>query len=169
MRLPIEQADPENAGLGRARQLLAGVHQKHPWMSWADLHVLAGNVAIEHSGGPAIPFSAGRSDFTNQEARAVHGRSGCPFGDGKHNPNGSRLPAADLGPDESAPKSDPTKREAATIAAMRGTFHRMGFNDKESVCLVLLGHQYGRCHEENSGEWGASNGLPRAIIPSVIH
>jgi cytochrome c peroxidase len=62
------------------------------------------------------------------------------------------LPTADLGPDESVGDDAPDhEREAATIAMVRGTFQRLGFSDRETVCLVILGHQYGRCHPEVSG------------------
>ena len=162
MRFPIEQADPENAGLGLARKVLEPIHAKYPWLSMADLNVLAGYVAIEESGGPAIPFSYGRRDFTDEQAEAVYGKGKCPFAmqDGAHNPHKSRLPAADLGPDLSLPRTaSKARREKATIDAMRGTFHRMGFDDKETVCLILLGHQYGRCHKENSGFVGSWYGF----------
>jgi len=88
-----------------------------------------------------------------EEAAKKLGRpSGCPFGDGKFNPHGSRLPAADLGPDPKAPEGAPAHiREAPTIQAVRNTFERMGFNDKETVALIVLGHQFGRCHPEVSG------------------
>jgi len=90
------------------------------------------------------------------EAVAIFGKSRCSFGDGKFNPNGSRLPAADLGPDESVSALGPMcKREAPTINAMRSTFERMGFGDRETVALLLLGHQFGRCHREVSGYEGA--------------
>ena len=59
MRMPTEQADPENAGLGKARDVLEGIHNRYEWLSLADLYVLAGTVAIEASGGPAIPFATG--------------------------------------------------------------------------------------------------------------
>lgn len=87
---------------------------------------------------------------------AIYGKSGCPFGDGKFNPNGSRLPAADLGPDKHIPTSAPMcQREAPTINAMRSTFLRMGFDDRETVALIVFGHQFGRCHREVSGYEGA--------------
>ncbi len=72
----------------------AQVHKLHPWLSLADLYVLAGYVAIEESGGPKIPFSYGRRDFTEQEAEAVYGPGKCPFAlrDGENNPHKSRLP-----------------------------------------------------------------------------
>jgi len=152
MRFPGEAGDGENSGLGKARQILQPVADKHKWLSQADLWVLAGYVAIEHTAGPHIPFATGRADLTDGQAAAKYGARRCPFGDGKHNPSGSRLPAADLGPN---PKSKPGApghvREKPTIDAIRGTFTRMGFSDKETVCLIVLGHQYGRCHPDVSG------------------
>jgi len=155
MRFEAEANDPENAGFEKAKALLKPIHERYPWMSLADLWILAGYVAIEAAGGPRIPFAYGRKDFSREEAVAIHGQSGCPFGDGKFNPHGSRLPAADLGPDESVPISAPMcQREAPTIQAMRSTFLRMGLNDRETVALILLGHQFGRCHQEVSGYEG---------------
>lgn len=155
MRFEAESTDPENAGLHKVKNLLAPIHERYPWLSMADLWILAGYVAIESTGGPRIRFAHGRKDFTKEEAVAIYGESCCPFGDGKFNPNGSRLPAADLGSDESVPSSAPMcQREAPTINAMRSTFSRMGFNDQETVALILLGHQYGRCHREVSGYEG---------------
>jgi len=155
MRFESESNDPENAGLQKVKDLLAPIHERHSWLSLADLWILAGYVAIEATGGPRIRFAYGRKDFTKEEAAAIYGKSCCPFGDGKFNPNGSRLPAADLGPDNNVPSTAPMcQREAPTINAMRSTFARMGFNDKETVALILLGHQYGRCHREVSGYEG---------------
>lgn len=152
MRFGAEANDPENAGLDKAKALLLPIHKQFPWLSLADLWILAGYVAIEAAGGPRIRFAHGRQDFTAEEAVAIYGDSGCPFGDGKFNPHGSRLPAADLGQDESVPASAPMcQKEAPTINAMRSTFSRMGMNDQETVALILLGHQFGRCHREVSG------------------
>jgi cytochrome c peroxidase len=123
-------------------------------LSAADIQVLAGYLAIEVMGGPVIPFSYGRVDYTFEQAVSINGadKGGCPFGDGKFNPHGSRLPAADLGPNPSCPNShNISEREKPTIDAVRGTFRRMGFDDKETVCLIVLGHQFGRCHPEVSG------------------
>ena len=152
MRFSTETNDPENSGLGKARKLLEPIIEKYPWLSVADLWTLSGYVAIEALGGPTIPFGFGRRDFTEEEAEAKHGAGGCPFGDGKFNPGGSRLPAADLGPDPDAPSGCPMHvKEKPTIDAIRGTFSRMGFTDRETVALIVLGHQFGRCHLENSG------------------
>lgn len=152
MRFETERADPENAGFAKAHALVQEVHAKFDWLSSADVQILAGYVALEASGGPAVPFSHGRRDFSMEEACQVHGPSGCPFGDGAFNPNGSRLPAADLGAASGCPAHAPMhEREAPTIRAMRGLFDRLGFDDKETVALIILGHQYGRCHLDVSG------------------
>ena len=147
----VEAADPENAGLDKARAWLRRLHARHCWMTMADLAILAAYVAIEASGGPHIPFAYGRQDFTDEQAVRRHGPSGCPFGDGKYNPNGSRLPSADLGPAQCPHGASPAQREKPTIDAIRGTFSRLGFDDKATVNLIILGHQYGRCHPEVSG------------------
>lgn len=155
MRFEAEANDPENAGFEKAKSLLAPIHERYPWLSYADLCILAGYVAIEAAGGARIRFAHGRQDFTKEQAMAIYGKSGCPFGDGKFNPNGSRLPAADLGPDQNVRASAPMcQREAPTINAMRSTFSRMGFSDRDTVALLLFGHQFGRCHREVSGYEG---------------
>lgn len=168
-----EAADPENAGLELPRELLEPIKAKFSWMSYSDLYVLAGTVAIEQSGGPHIPFKTGRRDLSEPEAEARFAPStgsGCPFGDGAHNPHKSRLPAADLGPDESAPAgASMAVKEAPTIAAVRGTFARMGFDDKETVALLILGHQYGRCHAEVSGFENAWYGFDPAHWNTYEH
>lgn len=156
MRFEAEANDPENAGFDKAKALLVPIQEQFPWLSLADLWILAGYVAIEATGGPRLRFSHGRKDFTREEAVAIYGVSCCPFGDGKFNPHGSRLPAADLGPDKSVPESaSMCEREAPTINAIRSTFSRMGFDDGATVALILLGHQFGRCHQEVSGYEGA--------------
>jgi len=153
MQFPTEQKDPENAGFAKAGIFMQKIKTKFPdLLSTADLSILTGTCAIENMGGPRIPFRYGRVDFTQEQAVSIHGKSGCPFGDGKFNPNGSRLPAADLGKNPDCPHAtDPKVREQPTINAVRGTFTRMGFNDKETVCLIVLGHQFGRCHPDASG------------------
>lgn len=161
MRFTAEQRDPENAGLDKARALLEPIHREHPWLSLADLWILAGYVAIEELGGPRLRFSTGRKDYTWEEAVQKYGSSGCPFGDGKLNPCGSRLPAADLGTDNSVGANAPAcQREAKTIEAVRGTFQRMGFDDQETVALIVMGHQCGRMHTEVSGFEGTWTHAP---------
>jgi len=157
MRFPAEQNDPENAGLSKAREVLQAIHEKHDYLSLADIYVLAGYVAFEATGGPSIPFATGRKDFTEEEAREIHGPSLCPFGKGKHNPNGSLLPAADLGQDPSCKREGPPReKERPTIDHVRAVFNRMGLDDKEIVLLIVMGHQYGRLHENVSGYGGVT-------------
>jgi len=156
MRFDAEANDPENAGFEKAKAVSEPIHKQFDWLSLADLWILAGYVAIEAAGGPRMRFAYGRKDLTKDEAVAIFGKCGCPFGDGKFNPNGSRLPAADLGPADRVSENAPMCiREAPTINAMRSTFSRMGLNDSETVALILLGHQFGRCHKEVSGYEGA--------------
>lgn len=158
MRFDVEQADPENAGLDKARALLAPVVEKYASrLSTADVWALAGYVALDCTGGPCLRFRTGRRDFTKAEAEATYGITRCPFGDGRHNPHGSRLPAADLGRCPAAgiaADANPAQSETATIEAVRGTFRRLGLTDKETVCLILLGHQFGRAHLDVSGYEG---------------
>eukprot|EP00948_MAST-09A_sp_MAST-9A-sp1_P001668 g1668.t1 len=167
MRFPCEKADPENRGLTKATERLESVHKTFPFLSKADLYILAGYVAIEASGGPRITFRSGRKDFSEEEARAKYGKNLCPFAMGKKiNPNGSRLPAADMGAaskeeieetkkssdlDPKDPYYEQCLKEKKTIDMVRSTFQRLGMTDQETVVLIILGHQYGRCHPEISG------------------
>ena len=125
--------------------LIKALHKKHSSMlSLADLTILAGCVAIEEMGGPHIPFACGRKDCSPSEAART-------VGDGKINPNGSRLPPADLGQAETAQDAPVNELEQPTIDAVRRTFQRLGLTDRETVCLLLMGHQFGRCHLDVSG------------------
>lgn len=122
MRFAPESGHGANAGLGIARDLLEPVKAKFPEISYADLYIFAGNVAIEEMAGPHINFHSGRTDAS------------C----GKCCPPDGRLPNADMGD------------KAKTIQHVRDIFYRMGFDDKEIVCL-LGAHALGRCHPDRSG------------------
>lgn len=74
MRFKPEASDGANAGLAVARNLLESVKQKHPNITYADLWILAGVVAIEELGGPKIPFYPGRSDASTEAACPPQGR-----------------------------------------------------------------------------------------------
>lgn len=124
MRFAPEAVWGANAGLGSARDFLVPIKNKYPGLSYADLWTLAGAVAVEEMGGPEIPWKAGRVD-------SLHPTT-VPDG---------RLPAADSG------------CVAADVKHLRTIFHRMGFTDKEIVCLTGA-HAVGRCHENASGYWG---------------
>jgi catalase (peroxidase I) len=140
-------------GFEKAHEVLHKIKEKFgdDFLSNADAIVLCGYVALEVMDGPRVPFSYGRLDFSPEQGIEKYGAAtgGCPFGDGKFNPCGSRLPSADVGKREEY--AEPRLREKPTIDAVRSTFQRMGFNDKETVCLIVLGHQFGRCHPEISG------------------
>ena len=154
MRFAGEKNDPENAGFEKAETLVDQVQEAFPGMlSRADVQIFFGGLAFEAMGGPRMKFRYGRKDYTEEEAREKYpSTGGCPFGDGEFNPNGSRLPAADLGKNPSCPHaSNLAIREKPTIDAVRNTFYRMGLDDRETVCLIVLGHQFGRCHPDVSG------------------
>jgi len=124
MRFAPEADHGANAGLDVGRGLLAPLKAKYPGVSFADLWVLAGAVAVEEMGGPAVGFQAGRKDGSAAECT----------------PDG-RLPDADKG-------ADP-----ATTQHLRDIFYRMGFDDREIVVLAGA-HAVGRCHTDRSGYWG---------------
>lgn len=141
MRHAKEAADPENAGLAKAREYLESVKQKHKWLSYADLWILAAYVAIEHTGGPEIEFVGGRVDGPEERAMAP-----------------GRLPGAEKGLDPAWKVDDEGRMQGWEKLAehiRQDVFGRMGFDDKEIVALVTGGHLYGRCHPEHSGYAGA--------------
>ena len=135
-----------NAGLDSAIQALEAVKARNPGLSYADLFVLAGIVAIEQMGGPSVPFRPGRKDAENGSACTADGR----------------LPDADKGSD--------TK----TIQHVRDIFCRMGFDDREIVALVGA-HAVGRCYPSRSGysgpwtraEWTFSNEYFRELVENT--
>lgn len=125
IRFKPESAYAANAGLSTVTALLEKVKLSNPGISYADLYILAGIVAIEKMGGPKITFNPGRTDEPNGV---------------KCTPNG-RLPDADKGSKE------------ATIQHIREVFYRQGFNDREIVAL-LGAHSMGHCHADRSGYVG---------------
>jgi len=131
MRFSPEANHGANAGLENARKLIEFVKKRHPAASYADLYILAGYVAIEEMGGPAIEFRPGRTDAV---------AASTPEKDARFSPDG-RLPDADKGD------------LLSTAVHVRDVFHRMGFNDQEIVAL-LGAHAVGHCHTDRSGYWG---------------
>ncbi|KAI8631128.1 peroxiredoxin [Xylariaceae sp. FL1651] len=123
MRYEAEGGDPANAGLQHARALLEPVKAAHPWITYADLWTLAAVVAVAATGGPAVPWRGGRSDY-GDESEAEEGRKGSTRG---------RLPDG-----------------AGDAAHLRRVFGRMGFDDREIVALSGA-HTLGRCHADRSG------------------
>ena len=138
MRFATEAADPENAGLAAARAFLEPVKRRFPAISYSDLWVLAAYVGIEHTGGPTIPFQAGRTDHQDEGYW-----KGMSYG---------RLPAAEkyLG-DDVDEEGRVVGWEGLANHVRHEVFGRMGFNDREIVALLCGGHVYGRCHPKASG------------------
>lgn len=150
MRFATEAADPENAGLEVARSFLEPVKRKFPGISYSDLWILAAYAGLEHTGGPVIPFQAGRADHQDETYW-----SGMSYG---------RLPAAEkyLCPHMEGVALGDSQDESGKVKGWEGlcthvrneVFYRMGFNDQEIVALLCGGHVYGRCHPTFSGYAG---------------
>lgn len=134
MRFKDEGSHGGNAGLHHARALLEPVKADNPNLTYADLYVLSGVVAIDEMGGPNIGFRWGRSDAQKEAS---------PQEDPRFSPDG-RLPDGDK----------PTRAE--TIQHLRDIFYRMGFDDQAIVALSGA-HAVGRCHTDRSGYWGPWN------------
>ncbi|MDG5786153.1 catalase/peroxidase HPI [Evansella sp. AB-P1] len=142
---------PDNASLDKARRLLWPIKQKYGnKISWADLLVMAGNVAIEDMGGPIIGFGAGRPDIWHPEEDIYWGAETEWLGDNRY--SGDRelenpLAAVQMGliyvnPEGPNGKPDPLK----SAHDIRETFARMGMNDEETVALTAGGHTFGKAH-----------------------
>lgn len=142
---------PDNVLLDRARRLLWPIKQKYGnKISWADLLVLAGNVAIEDMGGPTIGFGAGRADIWQPEEEVYWGTETEWLGENRY--SGERdlenpLAAVQMGliyvnPEGPDGKPDPI----ASAKDIRETFARMGMNDEETVALIAGGHTFGKAH-----------------------
>lgn len=142
---------PDNASLDKARRLLWPIKQKYGnKISWADLLVLAGNVAIESMGGKTIGFGGGRPDIWHPEEDIYWGNEKEWLGDNRY--TGDRelenpLAAVQMGliyvnPEGPNGKPDPV----ASARDIRETFKRMGMNDEETVALIAGGHTFGKAH-----------------------
>ncbi len=141
---------PDNANLDKARRLLWPVKKKYGQkISWADLLVLAGNVALEDMGFETFGFGFGRADVWEPE-EVVWGFEQEWLGDGRYTADGTMvedLGATEMGliyvnPEGPAGQPDPVK--AAYF--IRETFGRMAMNDEETVALIAGGHTFGKTH-----------------------
>ncbi len=141
---------PDNANLDKARRLLWPVKQKYGnTISWADLFVLAGNVALESMGFKTFGFAGGRADQWEPE-ELYWGPEGTWLGDERY--SGERelqdpLGAVQMGliyvnPEGPNGKPDPV----ASAKDIRETFARMAMNDEETVALIAGGHTFGKAH-----------------------
>jgi catalase-peroxidase len=144
---------PDNANLDKARRLLWPIKQKYGRkLSWADLMILAGNVAIESMGGPVFGFGGGRADVWEPEKDIYWGTEEEWLGETRiHEESGKAfenpLAAVQMGLIYVNPEGPGGNPDAAQSARdIRETFGRMGMNDEETVALVAGGHTFGKCH-----------------------
>ncbi|WP_129793062.1 catalase/peroxidase HPI [Sphingosinicella sp. CPCC 101087] len=144
---------PDNANLDKARRLLWPVKQKYGRkLSWADLMILAGNVAIESMGGPVFGFGGGREDVFEPEKDIFWGTEEEWLGTTRIDEESGRalenpLAAIQMGliyvnPEGPGGNPDPLK----SARDIRETFSRMAMNDEETVALTAGGHTFGKCH-----------------------
>lgn len=142
---------PDNILLDKARRLLWPIKKKYGnKISWADLLVLAGNVAIEAMGGKTLGFGAGRTDIWHPEEDTYWGAEKEWLDDERH--SGERelenpLAATQMGliyVNPEGPNGNPDPVAAAHD--VRVTFRRMGMTDEETVALIAGGHTFGKTH-----------------------
>ncbi len=142
---------PDNGNLDKARRLLWPVKQKYGnKISWADLMVLAGNVALEEMGFKTYGFSAGRADVWEPEIDVYWGKE-TKFLDDQRYAEGRQLEnplaAVQMGliyVNPEGPNGNPDPLLSAKD--IRETFGRMGMNDEETVALIAGGHTFGKTH-----------------------
>ena len=141
---------PDNANLDKARRLLWPIKQKYGRkISWADLMVLAGNVALESMGFKTFGFAGGRADVWEPE-ELYWGPEGTWLGDERYsgerqlqNPLGAvQMGLIYVNPEGPNGKPDPV----AAAKDIRETFFRMAMNDEETVALIAGGHTFGKTH-----------------------
>ncbi|MGG7054846.1 catalase/peroxidase HPI [Nitrosomonas sp. ANs5] len=147
---------PDNVNLDKARRLLWPVKQKYgAKLSWADLMVLAGNVALEEMGFKTIGFAGGRAD--DWEAEIVNWGPEKQFlADERHDEKGELakpLAAVQMGliyvnPEGPGGNPDPL----AAAKHIREAFARMAMNDEETVALIAGGHTFGKAHGAHNPE-----------------
>jgi catalase-peroxidase len=147
---------PDNGNLDKARRLLWPIKQKYGRkLSWADLMILAGNVAFESMGAPVFGFGGGRADVFEPEhdvywgteeqwvGQGANPRMGDDAGKALENP----LAAVQMGLIYVNPEGPGGTADAlASAKEIRETFHRMGMTDEETVALTAGGHTFGKCH-----------------------
>ncbi len=142
---------PDNGNLDKARRLLWPIKQKYgEKISWADLIILTGNVAIESMGGKTFGFSGGRDDIWSPEEDIYWGAEDEWLGNKRY--SGERdlenpLAAVQMGliyVNPEGPDGNPDPLGSAKD--VRETFGRMAMNDEETVALVAGGHTFGKAH-----------------------
>jgi catalase-peroxidase len=142
---------PDNVSLDKARRLLWPIKQKYGRkISWADLMILAGNVAIDSMGLKTYGFGGGRPDIWEPEEDVYWGSETTWLGDERYKGNrqlDNPLGAVQMGliyvnPEGPNGKPDPI----AAAVDIRETFARMAMNDEETVALIAGGHTFGKAH-----------------------
>ena len=142
---------PDNVNLDKARRLLWPIKQKYGQkISWADLMILAGNVALESMGFKTFGFGGGRADIWEPEQDVDWGPEAAWLGDQRY--SGDRELAKPFGAvqmgliyvNPEGPNGNPDPVAAARD--IRETFARMAMNDEETVALIAGGHTFGKTH-----------------------
>ncbi|MFP4621102.1 MAG: catalase/peroxidase HPI [Bacteroidales bacterium] len=142
---------PDNVSLDKARRLLWPVKQKYGRkISWADLMILAGNVALESMGFKTFGFGGGREDIWEPEKDISWGPEHEWLADERHDDEGNlagRLAADHMGliyVNPEGPNGEPNPEKSAKF--IRQSFKRMAMNDYETVALIAGGHTFGKVH-----------------------
>lgn len=150
-RFPPLDSWPDNANLDKARRLLWPIKQKYGnHISWADLMILTGNVALESMGFKTIGYGGGREDVWEPQIDIDWGneKSGAkadmkPLPGQLENPLGAvQMGLIYVNPEGHNGEPDPLK----TAADVRATFANMAMNDEETVALIAGGHTFGKAH-----------------------
>ena len=148
---------PDNANLDKARRLLWPIKQKYgQQLSWADLLVFAGNVAIESMGLPTFGFGFGRPDIWEPE-EVFWGPEDTWLGDERYSGDrelGEHVGAVQMGliyVNPEGPNGQPDPLGSARD--IRETFARMAMNDEETVALIAGGHTFGKTHGAAGAEY----------------
>jgi catalase-peroxidase len=143
---------PDNGNLDKARRLLWPVKEKYGnSLSWADLFVIAGNVAIEDMGGPNHGSALGREDIWHPEKDIYWGSEDEWLGDNRYGDTRqdleNPLAAVQMGLIYVNPQGPNASPDPALSAQdVRETFKRMAMNDEETVALTAGGHTFGKAH-----------------------
>ena len=142
---------PDNGNLDKARRLLWPIKQKYGnKISWADLMILAGNVALESMGFKTFGFGAGRADIWQPEEDIYWGSETTWLGDNRYSGDReleSPLAAVQMGliyVNPEGPNGNPDPM--ASGRDVRETFRRMAMNDEETVAIIAGGHTFGKAH-----------------------
>ena len=155
-RFAPQNSWPDNANLDKARRLLWPIKQKYgQQISWADLMILAGNVALESMGFETLGFAGGRVDVWEPQSNVYWGSEKEWLDDKRYSEEReleTPLAAVQMGliyVNPEGPNGNPDPVLAAKD--IRETFGRMGMNDEETVALIAGGHTLGKTHGASAG------------------